>query len=136
MSGAAIAYFLHNVFSNVFYLYPVRAFLGFCVGGLIPVFYANISKNVPDERKSGIMGFASSFTLFGNLIGPLFCTALLYKLNVHHIFLISGIIMCINTIFTYINFSDYKLNQFFRIDKSKLKEKDKAASEIYEETES
>lgn len=136
MSGAAIAYFLHNLFSNVFYLYPIRAFLGFCVGGLVPVFYAYISKNVPEERKSGIMGFASSFTLFGNLIGPLLCTALLYKLNVHHIFLISGLVMCINTIFTYLNFSDYKLNQLFKIDRNKLKEVDKKNETLVEETES
>ncbi|HEX2786307.1 MAG TPA: MFS transporter [Ignavibacteria bacterium] len=108
MSCASAAYFLHNLVPIVYLLYPVRAFLGFCVGGLVPVFYSYISKNAPEDRKGGMMGIASSFTLFGNMIGPLLCSAIVFKIHLHHIFWFSGAIMLINTLYIYFKFTDYK----------------------------
>ncbi|MEZ4821093.1 MAG: hypothetical protein R2942_01310 [Ignavibacteria bacterium] len=43
--------------------------------------YAYINKNISDERKSGVMGIASSLHYSGNLVGPLLCTLLLYEFS-------------------------------------------------------
>lgn len=104
--GAGIAYCFHTFITNPYMLFPVRAFLGLCIGGIIPVLYAYINKNTSDERKGGIMGIASSFTLFGNLIGPLLCTLLLYEIDMKYIFLIAGIMLFLNAIMIFFNISE------------------------------
>ncbi|MBL0107489.1 MAG: hypothetical protein IPP52_09435 [Ignavibacteria bacterium] len=55
--------------------------------------YAYVNKNIEDDRKSGVMGIASSFTLLGNLLGPLLCTLLLYEIEMKYIFLIAGFLL-------------------------------------------
>lgn len=102
VTGAGIAYCLHSFVYNPYLLFPVRAFLGLCVGGIIPVIYSNINKYISDDRKSGIMGIASSSTLLGNLLGPLLCTALLYKLQMRYIFLIAGIMLFANAFIIFV----------------------------------
>jgi MFS family permease len=99
--GAGVSYILHTFVTNPYLLFPVRAMLGFFIGGIVPVVYAYINKSIADERKSGVMGFASSFTLLGNLIGPLLCTLLLYGINLKYIFLIAGLLMFINAVLLY-----------------------------------
>ncbi len=101
VSGAGVFYILHTFISNPYLLFPVRAGLGFFIGGIVPVVYAYINKNISDDRKSGIMGFASSFTLLGNLIGPLLCTLLLYGISMKYIFLIAGTMMFLNAFLIY-----------------------------------
>lgn len=101
ISGAGISYTLHTIITNPYLLFPVRAMLGFFIGGIVPVLYAFINKNISDERKSGVMGFASSFTLLGNLIGPLLCTLLLYWISIKYIFLIAGLMMFVNAMLLY-----------------------------------
>ncbi|HMS64092.1 MAG TPA: MFS transporter [Ignavibacteria bacterium] len=93
ITGAGIAYIIHTFITNPYLLFPVRAFLGLCIGGIVPVIYAFINKNIEDDRKSGVMGIASSFTLFGNLIGPLLCTLLLYGIELKYIFLVTGFML-------------------------------------------
>ncbi|MBK8981257.1 MAG: MFS transporter [Ignavibacteria bacterium] len=106
VSGAGVAYCLHSLIFNPFMMFPVRALLGLFVGGIIPVLYANINKNIDDSRKSGVMGIASSFTLLGNLLGPLICTALLIKIEIRYIFLIAGIMMFVNAFLIYVKVKD------------------------------
>jgi DHA1 family multidrug resistance protein-like MFS transporter len=101
VTGAGIFYVLHTFITNPFLLFPVRAGLGLFIGGIVPVIYAYINKNITDDRKSGVMGFASSFTLFGNLVGPLLCTLLLYGIELKYIFLIAGIMMFVNAFLIY-----------------------------------
>jgi len=96
--GAGIAYIIHTFISNPYLLFPVRAFLGLCVGGIIPVLYSYINKNISDDRKGGVMGIASSFTLLGNLIGPLLCTILLFEIQLKYIFLIAGMMLLGNAV--------------------------------------
>lgn len=103
ITGAGIAYCLHTFITNPYLLFPVRAFLGLCVGGMIPILYAYINKNITDDRKGGVMGIASSFNLLGNLIGPLLCTVLLFKLPLKYIFLVAGIMLFMNAILIYYN---------------------------------
>jgi DHA1 family multidrug resistance protein-like MFS transporter len=108
ITGAGIAYCIHTIITNPYLLFPVRAFLGLCVGGIVPVIYAYINKNISDERKGGIMGIASSFTLFGNLVGPLLCTLLLYVVSIKYIFLIAGLLMFVNAWIIFTNVKETK----------------------------
>ncbi len=108
ITGAGLAYCLHTFITNPFLLFPVRAFLGFCIGGIIPVLYAYINKNISDDRKGGVMGIASSFTLFGNLVGPLLCTLLLLKLPLKYIFLIAGLMLFANAVLIVFNVKESK----------------------------
>lgn len=101
MIGAAIAFILHPFIFDVIFLYPVRAFLGFCIGGIVPVFYSYITKHIEEDRKGGIMGIASSFTLLGNLLGPLFCIFLTQFFTNRYVFFFSGLLMLINVIVVY-----------------------------------
>ncbi|GAB5465465.1 MAG: multidrug efflux MFS transporter [Candidatus Kapaibacteriales bacterium] len=66
--SAAAAIGLHIFAPDYYYLYPLRAMLGIALPGLIPCFYAALSKRSPGNIKSGIMGIASSGTLIGSLI--------------------------------------------------------------------
>ena len=108
VSGAGIAYCFHTFITNPYLLFPVRAFLGLCVGGIIPGLYAYINKNIADDRKGGVMGIASSFTLFGNLVGPLLCTLLLIVIELKYIFLIAGIMMFVNAVLIFYNVKEKK----------------------------
>lgn len=112
--GAGVAYCLHTFITNPYMLFPVRAFLGLCIGGIIPVLYAYINKNIADERKGGIMGIASSFTLLGNLIGPLLCTLLLYEIDMKYIFLIAGIMLFANAFLISFNVKENPSLQMIR----------------------
>lgn len=103
ISGAGTAYCIHTIITNPYLLFPVRAFLGLCIGGIIPVLYAYINKNISDDRKGGVMGIASSFTLFGNLVGPLLCTLLVYKIDLKYVFLIAGLMLFANAIMIFNN---------------------------------
>lgn len=67
--SAAAAVALHTTAPDYFYLFPIRAAFGIFLPGLIPSFYAALSKRSPSEIKSGIMGIASAATLLGSLIG-------------------------------------------------------------------
>lgn len=106
ISGAGLSYCVHTLITNPYLLFPVRAFLGLCVGGIIPVIYAYINKNISDDRKGGVMGIASSFTLFGNLVGPLLCTLLLYEIQLKYIFLIAGTMLFLNAIIIFYNVNE------------------------------
>jgi DHA1 family multidrug resistance protein-like MFS transporter len=116
ITGAGLAYCLHTFITNPFLLFPVRAFLGFCIGGIIPVLYAYINKNISDDRKGGVMGIASSFTLFGNLVGPLLCTLLLLKLPLKYIFLIAGVMLFVNAVLIFYNVKENRKDDITKDD--------------------
>jgi len=103
MLGAGIGYALHVVTTGLWELIPVRAFLGFCIGGVMPSLFSFISKNSPVERKGGIMGIASSFTLFGNLLGPISAGYIATYTSIDFIFILSGLLLAFGSIFVYFN---------------------------------
>ena len=114
ISGAGLAYMVHTFITNPYMLFPVRAFLGLCIGGIIPVLYAYVNKNTEDDRKSGVMGIASSFTLLGNLLGPLLCTLLLYEIEMKYIFLIAGFLLFGNALLIFYNVKESKSGEKFQ----------------------
>jgi MFS transporter, DHA1 family, multidrug resistance protein len=69
--GTGIAYALHTIVPNLILLTILRAALGFAAGGILHALYSMTSLNVPEERKSGMIGIASSLAILGNMIGPL-----------------------------------------------------------------
>ncbi len=115
MLGAAVAFILHPFVFNIVLLYPVRAFLGFCIGGIVPVFYSYITKNIAEERRGGIMGIASSFTLLGNLLGPLLTIALTYYFINRYVFLFAGLIMLLNVALVFKFFRDTKPDKMIEV---------------------
>jgi MFS transporter, DHA1 family, multidrug resistance protein len=102
--GAGVGYALHVVITIVWFLIPIRALLGFSLGGVLPSLYTFINKNTPVERKGGVMGIASSFTLFGNLLGPLSSGYIASYTSIDFIFILSGIILAIGSLFVYLKF--------------------------------
>jgi DHA1 family multidrug resistance protein-like MFS transporter len=101
LAGAGIGYAMHVAASGIWELIPIRAFLGFCIGGVLPSLYSLINKNTPVERKGGVMGIASSFTLFGNLLGPISSGYIASVTSIDFIFILSGILLIIGAGLTY-----------------------------------
>jgi DHA1 family multidrug resistance protein-like MFS transporter len=124
--GAGVGYALHIVTVGVWELVPIRAFLGLCIGGVLPSLYSFINKIIPDIRKGGVMGIASSFTLFGNLIGPLSSGFIASVTSIDFIFVLSGAVLALSSIVAY-----YHLKETPH-DKTKLSgvEKDEVKEEV------
>lgn len=114
MSIGVVALTLHSFVFSYILLIPLRIILGFCIGGMIPVFYSVISNITPDERKGGIMGVASSFTILGNMLGPLMYSLITPIIGLRNIFMFAGILLFANII--YINYNRISnLNIYGRI---------------------
>jgi len=103
MLGAGIGYAAHVISGGVWELVPIRAFLGFCIGGVLPSLYTFISKNSPAERKGGIIGIAASFTMFGNLIGPISSGYIASYTSINFVFILSGLLLVTGSVFVYFN---------------------------------
>jgi DHA1 family multidrug resistance protein-like MFS transporter len=99
MAVGALALILHSVVFSHILLFPVRILLGFCIGGLVPAFYSVINRNIPDERKSGVMGIASSSTILGNMLGPLIYSGMMFFTGIRHVFIFAGLLLLFNMIF-------------------------------------
>lgn len=119
--GAGIGYALHIVSVGVWELIPIRALLGFCIGGVLPSLYSYISKLTPDNRKGGVMGIASSFTLLGNLIGPVSSGYIASLTSINFIFILSGVLLASSSIVAY--------KSLHEPPKDKLSEKEKGIIE-------
>jgi len=101
--GAGIGYAAHVATTGLWELIPVRAFLGFCVGGVLPSLYTFISHYTPLERKGGVMGIASSLTMLGNLLGPLSAGYIASFTSINFIFILSGVLLVVGSFVVYIN---------------------------------
>jgi DHA1 family multidrug resistance protein-like MFS transporter len=71
LTGTGITYSLHMIVPNLLSLMFLRAGMGFVRGGILHALYSMTNHHSPDNRKSGMIGIASSLTVFGNMIGPL-----------------------------------------------------------------
>ncbi len=69
-SGAGVAFMVQGFSNSIFVVILSRALFGFFLGGMLPVLYSFVSRNVNEEKQGGIMGIASSFTTLSNVIGP------------------------------------------------------------------
>ncbi|MEO8514766.1 MAG: MFS transporter [Ignavibacteria bacterium] len=124
MVGAGIGYALHVVTTGVWELIPIRALLGLCIGGVMPSLFSFINKCIPDQRKGGVMGIASSFTMFGNLIGPISSGYIASVTSINFVFILSGMILASSSILAYFKLKE-KPKDIHKIpenEKSEMKE--------------
>ncbi len=99
MIGGIAALCAHSFIYSYYLLFPVRILLGICTGGMVPAFYSIINKNIPDDRKSGLMGIASSSTILGNMLGPLMYSSLVSFIGLRYVFSAAGILLFANLLF-------------------------------------
>mgnify|MGYP000861743274 FL=1 len=118
--GAGAGYALHVVTTGVWELVPIRALLGLCIGGVLPSLFSFINKSIPNEKKGGVMGIASSFTMLGNLLGPISSGFIASVTSIDFMFILSGIILAASGVLAY-----FKLKDKPR-DRVKVSEKDKS----------
>lgn len=121
--GAGIGYALHIITTGVWELVPIRALLGLCIGGVMPSLFSFINKCIPANKKGGVMGIASSFTMLGNLIGPISSGFIASFTSINFMFILSGFILSSSAILAY-----YKLKELPK-EQHKLSEKDKSEIE-------
>lgn len=69
-AGTGVAYGLHIVVPGLITLGILRAGLGFVRGGILHALFSLTSLHAPDDRKSGLIGVASSLAVLGNMVGP------------------------------------------------------------------
>lgn len=129
--GAGAGYALHVVSTGVWELIPIRALLGLCIGGVMPSLFSFINKCIPDVKKGGVMGIASSFTMFGNLIGPLSSGFIASVTSIDFMFILSGIVLASSSLFAYFSLKEIAPQQSIKQkDKSLIKEE--IAAGLYE----
>lgn len=92
---AGLSYICHFFIYNPYYLALIRSFLGFSLGGVMPVIYTLVSHNSPQEREGGLMGIASSAQILGNLIGPTLSGIIASHIGIRPVFTISGTLLVI-----------------------------------------
>mgnify|MGYP002859408221 FL=1 len=81
---------LHSIISNVYWLIPLRVLQGLGFGVLLPSLFTLMNKQIPDERKGGILGVASSFQILGILGGSLFAGSLVEAVGIKNTFTFAG----------------------------------------------
>lgn len=85
-----VAAILHIFVPNYIYLFPLRAIVGIFFAAVIPTLYSALSKRAPLDKKSGLMGIASSATLLGSLIAFLTCGIITAEYGNQAAFIISA----------------------------------------------
>lgn len=120
MIGAGAGYALHIVSTGIWELVPIRALLGLCLGGVMPSLFSFINKCIPDNRKGGIMGIASSFTMLGNLIGPVTSGYISSVTSIDFIFILSGVILISGSVLAFSKLKETPKEHH------KIRQKDKA----------
>lgn len=117
--GAGAGYTLHVVTTGVYELIPIRALLGLCIGGVMPSLFSFINKCIPDVKKGGVMGIASSFTMFGNLIGPISSGYIASFTSIDFIFIFSGSILALSSIIAFFKLKSLPSENYTLNSKSK-----------------
>ena len=88
-----VGFLVHIFIPHYLLLFPLRGIIGIFYAGIIPTIYSAMNKLIPAEIKGGIMGFASSASLFGALVSYLMCSAITAKYDINIVFIVSSIMM-------------------------------------------
>lgn len=67
----AVAQVLQSLAPEYYYLFPLGVVIGIFSSAFIPSLYSELSKRTPAEIRGGVLGLASSATVFGNLVSPI-----------------------------------------------------------------
>jgi DHA1 family multidrug resistance protein-like MFS transporter len=101
LSTTSVMYFLHTIVTSLVGLSFLRAVLGFARGGILPALYSLTSVHTPPQRRGGIMGIATSFTVLGNMIGPLAGGYIASEIGIVSCFYFITAILILTTLFVY-----------------------------------
>ncbi|MNI26199.1 Tetracycline resistance protein, class B [compost metagenome] len=96
--GAAATLIPQAFVDSVWQLIIVRFLLGMFMGGLLPSVNALIRSYTPDGMESRAFGFNSSTLSLGNMLGSLIGGFLSGYIGIEGIFIVSGILLVINTV--------------------------------------
>lgn len=98
LAGTALTLIPQAFVGSVWQLIIVRFFMGICMGGLLPSVNALIRTYTPDGMESRAYGFNSSTLALGNMLGALIGGFLSGYIGVEGLFIMSGVLMIMNTI--------------------------------------
>ncbi len=71
LSTSTVMYFLHTMVTSIIPLGILRAVLGYARGGVLPALYSLTSIHTPQQRRGGVMGIVTGFSVLGNMVGPM-----------------------------------------------------------------
>jgi DHA1 family multidrug resistance protein-like MFS transporter len=91
-TGTGVAYSLHLIVPNIYLLALLRAGLGFVRGGILHSLYSVISLRSPSDKKSGLIGIASSLNVFGNMVGPLVGGTIAAHFGIMSVFIVNSVL--------------------------------------------
>jgi len=94
--GGAVLFGLQSVSRSVGEVLVWRLLQGVCAAGMLPALYAVIAHFTPEERRGGILGFASSVTMLGGVLGPTLGGFLAAAVDMRPVFAIAGVLLLIN----------------------------------------
>jgi DHA1 family multidrug resistance protein-like MFS transporter len=83
----------HPLVGDFYQLFGLRLISGLFLAAIIPTIFAAINKNIPLDRKGGIMALASGASYLGNLISYLSAGAIASNFGMQYCFYASGILL-------------------------------------------
>ncbi len=97
---AGIATILQLIVPGYLFLIPFRIILGIIIAAMVPTLYAALNKRSPANIVGGLMGIASSATLFGSLISFLYAGFISSWFGIPIVFISSGLLLMIVSFFS------------------------------------
>lgn len=112
--GASLFLIPHAFVTSVWQLIIVRFLMGIFMGGLLPSVNALIRSYTPDGKESRAFGFNSSTLALGNMLGAISGGFLSGFIGIEGIFIISGSLLLVNTIWVRLKLYKSRTPQLFR----------------------
>jgi DHA1 family multidrug resistance protein-like MFS transporter len=88
-----MSFFLNFFVRTPVQLITVRALTGIFLGGMLPTTNALINSIISPEKRGSVFGVTQSFTLMGNVLGPITGGFISTFIGYRGIFIITGIMM-------------------------------------------
>ena len=101
LGTTAVMYFLHALASSLVQLSFLRAILGLAYGGILPALYSLTSLHTPQQRRGGVMGVAMSFSVLGNMIGPMAGGLIAAQMGIVSCFYFVAAVLVLTTAYVY-----------------------------------
>ena len=107
-------FFIAQYFApNVWWLGLFRFFNGAAIGCLMPSANAIIARSVPDEKRGIAFGVTSSFSLMGNVFGPMVSGYLAMTLGLSSVFWSTALAFFLITAMVYTQLSEKYIQKYF-----------------------
>lgn len=103
-----VMYMLHSFIFDIYFLIPVRIFLGLGYGVIVPILFTRMNSLTEKERQGGMLGIASSFQILGNLAGPVSAGFLVSMIGLRIPFTIAGALFILIAVIAFASKSKMK----------------------------